>query len=568
MSQSSTEETDDGTTASGLMREMARRSRPRLIVAAIVGLVATVAEVALPVAIGWAVDRVVAATGPEATDDVIGSLAGAVGVIALVVGIAAAALSLQMRLSVELYVTGRLWIERRLTARVMSRRGGVTQAPGSLLSLSVNDARKVGDTIDVVPRTVTAIIGLLLMVGWLVVVDPVVGAAALCGTLLAGAVIAPLGKPLAERTERERARLAEASAALSDSMIGLGQAKGLRAEPTLRRWFRGRSSAIRSSATAQAEAQARMFAVFMATPIVSIFPALWFASSRLIDGSMTVGQFVTVLALTQYLQWPTMELVTAFDDHAQGRASARRVQAAAGAPPALPDGDVAIDVASIDHLRVDDRRHDASGHDSIDIPIGGLVGVDLGDPGRATELAAVLARRRQIAEGLTVSVVTVGGEIDLARWSLGDVAARVAIVDGGHPWLPSGPLREAVRLASPSAHDDPIRRALQVAAAEELLAHPDGLDRPIGERGVRLSGGQRQRVAVAQAMLADVELLIVVEPTSALDTVTEGRLAERLGQARAGRPTLVFSSSAAVLERCEVVVAPVRGRLGEPDPVA
>lgn len=554
---------DDRLTPRALTRAMVARRRGRVILVTVVRLIATAAEVAVPVAIGWSVDRVLDATEPGSSVGLATSLVIAVAVIAAVLAVAAVGLSVQAHYRVGLYIDARLWIERQLTHRVFSRRGGVDRAPGTLLSLAANDSRRTGDTIDVSATALTSLTSIALILGWLAWVEPLIGVAALLGTVLVAVVITPLGKPLAERSEIERAKLAEATAALSDSMIGLGQAKGLRAEPTLRWWFRGRSSAIRASATAQAEAQARIFAIMVATPIVVLLPALWLAARELIDETMTVGQFVTALALTQFLQWPVMNLGQAFETFVQGRASAGRITSVLAAPSVLDAGDTVVEIGSIQHFRV--TGLDEGGH--VTIPAGELVGIDLGDPGIGTAIAATLARRQAPTDGVTVEIVADNGAIDLGRWALDDLARRVTYVDAGHPWLPSGPLREAVALANPAASDDACRRAINLAAAEELLAHADGLDRRIGERGLQLSGGQRQRVAVAQALLADAELLILVEPTSALDTVTEARLAERLGRERSGRPTLVFTTSSTVLAHCDTVVS-VSRRRPSPEPVA
>ena len=100
-----------------------------------------------------------------------------------------------------------------------------------------------------------------------------------------------------------------------------------------------------------------------------------------------------------------------------------------------------------------------------------------------------------------------------------------------------------------------IRQALYAACAEDIVeALPDGLDAQVAEAGREFSGGQQQRLRLARALLADPEVLILVEPTSAVDAHTEARIAERLATARAGRTTVVCTTSPLVLDRADQVI--------------
>ena len=99
------------------------------------------------------------------------------------------------------------------------------------------------------------------------------------------------------------------------------------------------------------------------------------------------------------------------------------------------------------------------------------------------------------------------------------------------------------------------RRPIAVANAEDILdALPEGLDAPVEERGRSFSGGQRQRLVLARALLSDAEMLVLVEPTSAVDAHTEARIADRLRDARAGRTTVIVTTSPLVLDRADRVV--------------
>ena len=126
------------------------------------------------------------------------------------------------------------------------------------------------------------------------------------------------------------------------------------------------------------------------------------------------------------------------------------------------------------------------------------------------------------------------------------------------PLLFSGTLRSELDPWGRSP-DDEILSAVAVANAEDVLdAAPAGLATAVDERGRSFSGGQRQRLVLARALLSDAEVLVLVEPTSAVDAHTEARIAQRLKARRVGRTTVVFSTSPLVLDQADRV-AYVRG---------
>ena len=118
----------------------------------------------------------------------------------------------------------------------------------------------------------------------------------------------------------------------------------------------------------------------------------------------------------------------------------------------------------------------------------------------------------------------------------------------------SGRLRDELSGAR-AASNERLRAALRAASAEDIVeALPDGLDAMVAERGREFSGGQQQRLRLARALLADPPVLVLVEPTSAVDAHTEARIAGRLAPARAGSTTVVCTTSPLVLDRADHVI--------------
>jgi len=140
---------------------------------------------------------------------------------------------------------------------------------------------------------------------------------------------------------------------------------------------------------------------------------------------------------------------------------------------------------------------------------------------------------------------------------------RRIVVSEADPTLFAGTLRhELDPWGHANGHDDQIYEAIGIANAEDVLEPlPEGLDAPVEERGRSFSGGQRQRLVLARALLSDAETLVLVEPTSAVDAHTEARIAERLRYARAGKTTVIVTTSPLVLDRADRVVMFEHGRV-------
>jgi ATP-binding cassette subfamily C protein CydD len=167
--------------------------------------------------------------------------------------------------------------------------------------------------------------------------------------------------------------------------------------------------------------------------------------------------------------------------------------------------------------------------------------VGMSGAGKSTLLSLLLGFRRPDAGRVLVNGV------DLAEIDPEDLRRRIAWI-GQAPVLFHGTLRDNIRLGRPEADDAAVDHAAAEARVTEFAAAlPQGLDTPVGERGVGLSGGQAQRVALARAFLKDAPLVLLDEPTAALDRDTEAEILESIRRLARGRTVVVATHSPAAM---------------------
>ncbi|NEE08563.1 thiol reductant ABC exporter subunit CydD, partial [Streptomyces sp. SID7499] len=282
---------------------------------------------------------------------------------------------------------------------------------------------------------------------------------------------------------------------------------------------------------------------------------------RLVHGEMDlyIGLVILVLAPEAYL--PLRQVGAQYHAAAEGLAAAEEIFEVLETPVpvsgsvAVPEGALAVEGVTV---RYPGRSADAVSNVSFGVEPGETVAlVGPSGAGKSTLLSVLLGFVRP-AEG-RVRV----GEVDLADADLQQWRSRIAWVPQ-RPHLYAGTIAENVRLARPGADDESVRRALRDAGALDFVdALPEGVDTALGEDGAGLSAGQRQRLALARAFLADRPVLLLDEPTAALDGATEAEVVAAVRRLAAGRTVLLVVHRPALLEVADRVV-----RLEEPETTA
>ncbi|MFF5186613.1 thiol reductant ABC exporter subunit CydD [Streptomyces sp. NPDC000345] len=273
---------------------------------------------------------------------------------------------------------------------------------------------------------------------------------------------------------------------------------------------------------------------------------------RLVHGEMDlyIGLVILVLAPEAYL--PLRQVGAQYHAAAEGLAAAEEIFSVLETPvpsagtTAVPTGGLAFESVTV---RYPGRSADAVSDASFTVEPGETVAlVGPSGAGKSTLLHALLGFVKP-----TGGRVRAGG-VDLAEADLQQWRSRIAWVPQ-RPHLYAGTITENVRLARPGADEAAVRQALADAGALDFVAAlPDGPDTVLGEDGAGLSAGQRQRIALARAFLADRPVLLLDEPTAALDGETEAEVVAAVRRLAAGRTVLLVVHRPALLGVADRVV--------------
>lgn len=444
--------------------------------------------------------------------------------------------------------------------RALRRDGGADLAPGELLSRASSDADRVGALVGVVASSVAAAVALIAASAFLIAASPLLGCVIVLGALVVVIATSVLSRRVATRAGVEQQATADATLAAADIVRGLRTLAGLGAATTAAERYRATSRrAVRSAEKAVgAEAEIGGIAALLSGVYLTLIAGAggWLA----LTGSLGLGSLVSVLGLAVFLTGPLRTLTGLPAAAQRAVASARRIGEVLERPgalelPALDAGDTA--------LPGDLALHITGEGIVVDAAEGELTGVVCVRPEDADRIAAAVARE----SGTSGLVVRVGG-VDARTVRIDDYGSQVLVAPHDSAVLDAtlrenlDPLAEhepqGAQRAGNAALDgiaERARRGARAAFADEIAESlPDGWDSAAGEFGRRLSGGQRQRLALGRALAVDAPVLVLHEPTTAVDPATAEVIAERLRDLRAGRTTVVITTSPALLARCDTVV--------------
>jgi putative ABC transport system ATP-binding protein len=363
-----------------------------------------------------------------------------------------------------------------------------------------------------------------------------------------------LSKPLEHRSAAEQDRAAHASGVAADLVAGLRILKGIGAEPAAVARYRGASHDSLRATLRAARAEAWQHGIVLALTGAFIAVVALVGGRLAAHGDISLGELVSAVGLALFLLGPLSEFSWVNSEFAQGRASAARIAEVLAAGPAVSPGGgrAARPVRGAVRLRKVTYRtlRDVDLHAAP----GEVVGVVTTDPADATALLRCLGRQGDPRSGSV--------ELDgRALSTLAPSDLRGAILVAEHDAdLFEGSIAANVSAAAPAGAD--LGRAMTASGADEVARTlPQGADTMVSERGRSLSGGQRQRVALARALAAEPPVLVVHDPATAVDAVTEARIADGIREARRGLTTIMVTTSPALLAVTDRVVFLEDGRV-------
>ncbi|TDD58823.1 ABC transporter ATP-binding protein [Kribbella antibiotica] len=535
---------DPETTSGRFLLRVILSVRRVTVPAALAATLWQVGEAAVPVVMGLAIDRALA-TGDA------GQLVLWIGVLMglYVVLTAAAKFAIQLTAYAIQLLQHRL--RSTLSTGVLHPVAGGAHAPdGSVVSLMTNDVGRMANGVQLVIMPIARVVTIGFIAVSLLTTHWILGLAVLVGAPVAVWLMGVLSERLSRDTREYQGLLATTVGLATDVVAGYRVVKGIRAETEATRRYQQASQETLVGAKRNAGLLGRFL---MGSGVVTgVFVAAvmglagWFA----VDGQLSIGELIAAVGLAQALL-PQIQSIAndSIPNLAGSRASSARILDALQAEAAVAsesDDAVPPPVTQLPVLEI------STPTTTIRIEPGELVGVRTDDVTAARVAEALLDPREA---GSEVAVRLDG--IAAGELSAQEYRARVTFTPH-RVTLFSGTIRD--NLTATAAAPELVTAAVRAAACDDFAAD---LDLPVGADGNRFSGGQLQRLALARALASDAPILVLHDPTTAVDSVTEHTIAERLRAVRAGRSTLLITSSPALLNSCDRVVdlledAPVR----------
>ena len=522
---------------------LARQQWPTLLGGMVFGILWMSSQAVMPFVIGRAIDRGVADQDGAALLRYAGLML-AVGLAQAVTGI------VRHRFAVTNWL-----ITAYRTVQVVARQavhlGGTLPrkvSTGEVVTIGSSDIAHLGQVMDVSARFAGAVVSFVLVAVILLQTSVTLGLVVLLGVPALMLLVGPLLAPLQRRSDRQRALMGALSNTATDIVSGLRVLRGIGGEEVFHDRYRRESQTTRRAGVEVARLQSVLDALQVLLPGVFVVVVVWLGARSAAAGAISPGELVAFYGYSAFLMIPLRTATEFANKVIRGRASAKRVvRLMALTPdwtgprdpaPSPPTGADLVDVRT-----------------GLHVAAGRIVALVSEHP----EAAAALADRLGLVAPEVDDDVRLGG-VPLTALAREEVRRRVVVSDTGAA-LFSGRLADGLDVTG-RGDLTAVRRALEAASAGDVLdLLPDGLESVVDERGRRFSGGQRQRLVLARALVADPEVLVLVEPTSAVDAHTEARIAARLRDHRAGRTTVVTSTSPLVLDAVDVVAFLRDGRV-------
>jgi len=325
-----------------------------------------------------------------------------------------------------------------------------------------------------------------------------------------------------------------------------------------------------SWATVQSALKARQVKSLL-SPVVSIMTAacvalvLWRGAGLILRGAMTVGVLTIFLSYLNKFFKPVQDLAKMTNTIAQTAVGVERIRAILEADDVIPERAGAYEPKTLGGEIAFDRVEFGYANDapvlrgvSFVIPRGQMVGI-VGPTGSGKSTVVSLIPRFY---DITAGALTIDGN-DIRDYTIAGLRQHIGFVLQD-TILFRGTVADNIAYGKPDATREEVIKAAELANAREFIEHmPQGFDTMVGDRGLTLSGGQRQRIGIARAIIRDTPILILDEPTAALDTESEGRVVEALERLMKGRTVIMIAHRLSTIRDANQIIVLKDGVVAE-----
>jgi len=549
-----------------LMRLMpfVARYKGRATAALIALLVASVATLAVPVAVRRMIDLGFSRERIGLIDEYFAVM---IAVVAVLAAASAMRYFLVTTLGERVVADLRRAVFERLT--LLSMDFFDTAKSGELVSRLTADTTQiksaVGASVSIALRNLVLFFGSVTM---MVVTSAWLSGFVLIPILVIVLTLVAFGRLVRRRSRTAQDTLADASAYAAELISAVRTLQAFTNERLADTRFSGAVERAYAAAIHSIRARAVLTAVIIFLASASVVVILWVGAKWVLSGDMTAGTLGQFVLFAVFAASGLGQLSQVWGEISQAAGSAERLTellameptikapAAPAALPSPPRGEVAFD-----HVRFAyPTRPQVGVLDGISFAVRAGERVAIVGPsgaGKSTIFHLLLRFYDPAAGAVTFDGVrTDAADPHALRSRIALVPQDVAIF--------AASIADNIRFGRPDASDAEVRRAAELAAASEFIAAlPDQFDTVIGERGVTLSGGQRQRIAIARAILRAAPLLLLDEATSSLDAESETQVQAALERLMAGRTTIVIAHRLATVQSCDRILVLDQGRIVE-----
>ncbi|MFH8369511.1 ABC transporter ATP-binding protein [Streptomyces sp. NPDC018031] len=497
-------------------------------------------ETAFPIALGLIVEHTM-------RDRSLGALALSIGALAVIITTVSLSWRFGMRILQKANTTeAHRWRVRVAACGLQPVARDTDLKSGEVLTIATEDADQTADIIEVVPLLISSLVAVVVAAVALGLADVRLGLLVIVGTVAILSILSVLSKRIGAGTREQQARVARAGAKVADLITGLRPLHGFGGNHAAFGSYRKVSTEAKQQAITVARVNGAYTGAALALNAILAAAVTLTAGWLAFDDQITIGELVMAVGLAQFIMEP-LKLFSEMPKYVMiARASAERMALVLAAPPVTTPGPERP--APGGDLEVDCVRHGSLRKLKFQVSAGEFVAIAAYQARAAADLASVLA--------VNVPPEDYDGVVRISGQELADLSVEAVrehmLVNPYDGEIFAGTLRTNI---DPSGTSRTVPEAVEASMLTDVVAlHREGLDYGVRDRGANLSGGQRQRLSLARALAADTEVLVLHDPTTAVDAVTEQLIARNVAALRRGRTTLVITSSPALLDAADRVL--------------